>query len=65
MTEAEKFAAVFRGAADGARRVPEPGGGYSIRYYQSGDKLPQEEIIARAFSGIADIFEKIAKAEKS
>jgi hypothetical protein len=72
MTDAEKFAAVFRAAADGVfSHYPITASLYGVpqRYTSpapGSQSMPAEErAMANAFAGVAALFEKIAEAERA
>lgn len=61
------LAKVFRAAADGAyesMHEPIPGGGYSVRMRNPGEPPSQAEIMGSAFASIAEVFEKVAEANR-
>jgi hypothetical protein len=59
MTEAEKFAKVFRAAADGLEPTFPSGGGWATRSYSETEVAMRE-----VFGSIATLFEKMVEAEQ-
>lgn len=64
MTEAEKFAKVFRAAADGLSRMEFPANEPGVMAFATVYPTAEERALSKAFAGVASMFEKIVEAER-